>query len=342
LNVSGSGRYVRVFGIARGTGYGYSLWDFEVWSPATGVSSSASSKSSVSSASVVSSVASSSKSSVSSASVASSSKSSVGSSSSVAAGTNLAFNRPAAASTKEGDNTDAKFAFDGSADTRWASAFTDAQWISVDLGASYDLNKVVLKWEGAYGKSYEIQVSADNVTWTKAYGTTTGAGGTETLTVAGTGRYVRLNGTLRGTGYGYSLWEFEVYGTPAVVGNKALGKPAFASSNEGDGLAATFAVDGNSNTRWASQATDAQWIYVDLGTVRSISSVNLLWEAAYGKAYNVQVSNDAVTWTTVQSITNGDGGADNIPVSASGRYVRIQGVTRGTGYGYSLWNFEVY
>ena len=342
LNVSGSGRYVRVFGIARGTGYGYSLWDFEVWSPATGVSSSASSKSSVSSASVVSSVASSSKSSVSSASVASSSKSSVGSSSSVAAGTNLALNRPAAASTKEGDNTDAKFAFDGSADTRWASAFSDAQWISVDLGASYDLNKVVLKWEGAYGKSYEIQVSADNVTWTKAYGTTTGAGGTETLTVAGTGRYVRLNGTLRGTGYGYSLWEFEVYGTPAVVGNKALGKPAFASSNEGDGLAATFAVDGNSNSRWASQATDAQWIYVDLGAVRSITSVNLLWEAAYGKAYNVQVSNDAVTWTTVQSITNGDGGADNIPVSASGRYVRIQGVTRGTGYGYSLWNFEVY
>jgi len=340
LNVSGNGRYVRVFGIARGTGYGYSLWDFEVWTPAAGVSSvsSASSKSSLSSASV----ASSSKSSVSSASVASSSKSSASSSSSVAAGANLALNRPATASTKEGDTTAANFAFDGNAGTRWASAFSDAQWISVDLGASYDLNKVILKWEGAYGKSYEIQVSADNVTWTKAYGTTTGAGGVETLNVTGTGRYVRLNGTLRGTGYGYSLWEFEVYGTPAVVGNKALNKPAVASSNEGDGVAATFAVDGNSNTRWASQFTDAQWIYVDLGAVTSISRVSLLWESAYGKAYNIQVSNDAVTWTTIKSITNGDGGIDDNAVSGSGRYVRVQGVTRGTGYGYSLWNFEVY
>ncbi|RYY04977.1 MAG: discoidin domain-containing protein [Gammaproteobacteria bacterium] len=162
------------------------------------------------------------------------------------------------------------------------------------------------------------------------------------MNVTGTGRYVRLNGTLRGTGYGYSLWEFEVYGTPAVVGNKALNKPAVASSNEGDGVAATFAVDGNSNTRWASQFTDAQWIYVDLGAVTSISRVSLLWESAYGKAYNIQVSNDAVTWTTIKSITNGDGGIDDNAVSGSGRYVRVQGVTRGTGYGYSLWNFEVY
>ncbi len=342
LNVSGSGRYVRMFGIARGTGYGYSLWDFEVWSPAAGVSSSASSVASSSSkSSVASSVVSSVASSVVSSSVTSSSKSSA-SSSSVAASANLALNRPATASSREGDTTDASFAFDGNTGTRWASAWTDAQWISVDLGATYDLNKVVLKWEGAYGKSYEIQVSADNVNWTKAYGTTTGAGGTETLSVAGTGRYVRLNGTLRGTGYGYSLWEFEVYGTPAVAGNKALNKPAVSSSDEGAGLAANFAVDGNSTTRWASQATDAQWIYVDLGAVRPITGVSLHWETAYGKAYNIQVSNDATTWTTVQSITNSDGGYDDIPLSTSGRYVRMQGVTRATGYGYSLWDFEVY
>ena len=43
--------------------------------------------------------------------------------------------------------------------------------------------------------------------------TTTGAGGTQTLNVTGTGRYVRMYGTARGTGYGYSLWEFKVYGT---------------------------------------------------------------------------------------------------------------------------------
>jgi hypothetical protein len=233
-------------------------------------------------------------------------------------------------------------AFDGKADTRWASAFADPQWIYVDLGASYSINKVVLTWEAAYGKSYEIQTSADAVTWTKIYGTTTGVGGKETLNVVGSGRYVRLYGTARGTGYGYSLFEFEVYGSASVAGNAALNRPAVASSNEGDGLAAAFAVDGNSATRWASLATDAQWIYVDLGSVRAITGVTLHWEAAYGKAYNIQVSNDATTWTTIKSITDGNGDYDDIPVSGSGRYVRIQGVTRGTGYGYSLWDFEVY
>jgi beta-glucosidase len=37
--------------------------------------------------------------------------------------------------------------------------------------------------------------------------------GTQTLTVSGSGRYVRMYGTARATPYGYSLWEFQVYGT---------------------------------------------------------------------------------------------------------------------------------
>ena len=349
LNVSGSGRYVRLFGIARGTGYGYSLWDFEVWSPAAGVSSSASSvssassKSSVSSASVVSSsVASSSKSSVSSASVASSSKSSVGSSSSVAAGANLALNRPAVASTDEGAGTAASYAADGNSGTRWASQQTDAQWIYVDLGASYSINKVVLNWEAAYGKSYEIQTSNDAVTWTKIYGTTTGVGGKETLNITGTGRYVRMFGTLRGTGYGYSLWDFEVYGSAVSVVNKALNRPAVSSSDENAGTTANLATDGNTATRWASQYTDAQWIYTDLGSVQSVSKVILNWEGAYGKAYQIQVSSDALNWTTISTVTNGVGGIETLNVNGSGRYVRLLGTTRATGYGYSLWSFEVY
>jgi hypothetical protein len=39
------------------------------------------------------------------------------------------------------------------------------------------------------------------------------AAGTQTLSVSGTGRYLRMYGTVRGTGYGYSLWEFQVFGT---------------------------------------------------------------------------------------------------------------------------------
>jgi hypothetical protein len=334
LAVNGTGRYVRMYGTARGIGYGYSLFDFQVnnnpvasSSSVAVVSSSKSSSKSSSSSSLPSSVASSSRSSVAS-SVASSSE-------------NLALNRPAVASTTQ-DGLPVVNAFDGNANTRWGSAWNNAEWVYVDLGASYDINKVVLNWEGAYGKSYEIQTSADAITWTKIYGTTNGNGGVETLNITGTGRYVRMFGIERGTGYGYSLYEFAVQGTPAIVGNKALNKPAVASTSEGVGTAVVFAVDGNTNTRWSSQFSDGQWIYVDLGSTMSVNGVTLKWEGAYAKAYNIQVSNDATTWTTVKAETNSNGGFDDHLLSTSGRYVRILSVTRATGYGISLWDFEVY
>ncbi|MET0234050.1 MAG: family 16 glycosylhydrolase, partial [Kibdelosporangium sp.] len=83
----------------------------------------------------------------------------------------------------------------------------------VDLGATAHITQVVLQWDPAYATAYQIQTSADGTNWTSVYSTTTGKGFKETLTVTGTGRYVRMYGTARSNGYGYSLWEFQVYGT---------------------------------------------------------------------------------------------------------------------------------
>ncbi|MDX2561976.1 glycosyl hydrolase family 8 [Streptomyces sp. TX20-6-3] len=110
-------------------------------------------------------------------------------------------------------------AVDGSAATRWASLEgVDPQWIRIDLGANHTISRVKLNWEDAYGKTYRIQTSADGTTWSDVYSTTTGDGATDDLTVSGSGRYVRMYGTGRGTAYGYSLWEFEVYGAPTGTG----------------------------------------------------------------------------------------------------------------------------
>jgi chitodextrinase len=128
-------------------------------------------------------------------------------------GTNLALNHPATASSLQAAGYPASAAVDGSLTTRWSSAFSDPQWLEVDLGATHTINQVVLNWESAYGKAFQIQTSNDNVTWTTIYSTTTGTGGTQTLNVSGSGRYIRMYGTVRGTGYGYSLWEFQVFGT---------------------------------------------------------------------------------------------------------------------------------
>ncbi|MFF3773207.1 glycosyl hydrolase family 8 [Streptomyces sp. NPDC002232] len=106
-------------------------------------------------------------------------------------------------------------AVDGSASTRWASAEgADPQWIRIDLGARHTISRVRLNWEDAYGKAYRVQTSDDGSAWTDVYSTTAGDGATDDLTVSGSGRYVRLYATGRGTPYGYSLWEFEVYGAP--------------------------------------------------------------------------------------------------------------------------------
>ncbi|MFJ5546365.1 discoidin domain-containing protein [Streptomyces sp. NPDC093225] len=122
------------------------------------------------------------------------------------------------------------------------------------------------------------------------------------------------------------------------------GKPATSSSQEGAGLNAAKAFDGDPATRWASaEGSDPQWIRVDLGTTAAVSRVRLTWEAAYGKAYRVQISADGATWTTLASETAGNGGTDDwTALSGRGRYVRVHGTARGTPYGYSLYEFEVY
>ncbi len=141
----------------------------------------------------------------------------------VTSGVNLALNQPVTASSTS-DSTIAASAVDGNASTRWSSAHSDPQCIFVDLGATYSITEVAIIWESAYAVAYQIQVSSDAVNWTNIYSTATGTGGTNDLIgLSGTGRYVRIYGTKRafigGVQYGYSLYEFKVFGnvpTPPV------------------------------------------------------------------------------------------------------------------------------
>ncbi|MFJ2717935.1 beta-1,3-glucanase family protein [Streptomyces sp. NPDC087437] len=120
------------------------------------------------------------------------------------------------------------------------------------------------------------------------------------------------------------------------------GRPAVASSVENDTFPAAAAVDGNTGTRWSSAFSDPQWLRVDLGSVQQLTRVTLNWEAAYAKSFQIQTSTDANTWTTVHSTTTATGGIQNLAVTGSGRYVRVNGTERATPYGYSLWEFQVY
>ncbi|MFJ7265270.1 discoidin domain-containing protein [Streptomyces sp. NPDC099050] len=135
-----------------------------------------------------------------------------------AAPTLLSQGKPVTASSSEGAGTPASAAVDGNNGTRWSSQFSDPQWIQVDLGAAAQLSQVVLRWETAAAKAYRVELSTDGANWSTAYSTANGTGGVQTHDITGTARYVRVYGTQRTTGYGYSLWEFQVYGTTGGTG----------------------------------------------------------------------------------------------------------------------------
>ncbi|MFE3251999.1 discoidin domain-containing protein [Streptomyces sp. NPDC059209] len=131
--------------------------------------------------------------------------------------------KPVTVSSTENGGTPAAAAVDGDNGTRWSSAAADPQWIRIDLGSTVAVSQVVLRWETAYAKAYRIELSTNGTTWTSAYSTTTGPGGNETLNISGDARYVRLTGTTRATQYGYSLWEFQVYGESGGPGGPIQG-----------------------------------------------------------------------------------------------------------------------
>lgn len=122
------------------------------------------------------------------------------------------------------------------------------------------------------------------------------------------------------------------------------GRPVIASSIEDDTLTASKAVDGSTSTRWASaEGSDPQWIRVDLGQEAAVGRVRLNWEAAYAKAYRIEVSDDGTSFRTVKEVADGNGATDDLTgLQAHGRYVRVVGTQRGTSYGYSLWELQVY
>ena len=116
-------------------------------------------------------------------------------------------------SMQDGGDYQAENATDGDLGSRWSSAFSDPQWIAVDLGVPTEINRVELFWETARALAYEIQISDDGQNWKSVYATENGSGSRDMIKFSPvTTRWVRMYGTKRATQYGYSIWEFNVFG----------------------------------------------------------------------------------------------------------------------------------
>ncbi|CAM5593184.1 hypothetical protein GCM10010329_48740 [Streptomyces spiroverticillatus] len=131
------------------------------------------------------------------------------------ASANLAAGAPASASSAEWNpftSFAAGRAVDGDLGTRWASDWSDGQWLQVDLGATRTVGRVSLEWEKAYARGYRIEVSDDGKAWRSVWSTDKADGGLDTAVFAPVqARYVRMYGTARATKYGYSVKEASVF-----------------------------------------------------------------------------------------------------------------------------------
>ncbi len=234
-------------------------------------------------------------------------------------GVDLAFGRPVKASSRESwwDHAP-KHAVDGDPNTYWASKWSDPQWFYVDLGKSTDVSSVILRWhEWGYAKSYQIQVSDDAVNWATIYSTSSGDGGLDEINgLKGSGRYVRVHGSERGTFFSYALYEFKVYRLRLV--NLSI-EPDLVETDMQKGWGTTFKdgvwegwatydiVGFKAVPTWSDHAADPDctragsprwscdygWFEGDKGAVR-----NLTMDVAYPEERMCGTTGKEVLWST--------------------------------------------
>lgn len=268
----------------------------------------------------------------------------------------------ATATSSERGDLDAKFAIDGDRSTRWGSRFTDDESLTLEFAQSQVITRVRIDWENAHADSYLLQVSDDEKDWRTIKTVDGSQGGVEDITgLNGEGKFLRVLGRKRAGQYGYSILEIQAFtGTPSAPeappatpdpdGPVDLGKPgvvvkpagATSSEPENGGMSAAMAIDGKTNTRWASKpGVDNGWIQFDFARPTHIGYMKLHWEDAYAKRYKLSVSNDNQTWTDLRSVDNGQGKIEEFfNLNTVARHVRLQGIARSGAYGYSLWEVE--
>ena len=174
--------------------------------------------------------------------------------------------RPALASATESIAWTASGVTDNREDTRWSSGASGpaTQWIRIDLGTAQDIHRVRLHWARAYAAAYRLQVSHDGASWTDLHHTSSGDGGTDDLRgLTGTGRYLRVLATRRGTPEGYSLWDVRAYG------------PGRAAPATEPATTADVPPD-------AAGLTDGRKKEIALQLVSSAENSTLEWRSEYG------------------------------------------------------------
>lgn len=222
----------------------------------------------------------------------------------------------ASASAVQEDIFPASNVCDGQPGTRWSSPASDPQWVQVDMGQTATVCGVVLKWEDAFGRAYSVQTSEDGVEWLTAYSTEIGDGKTDDIYFKPVlARFVRVHGTKRATGWGYSLWEIDVKGPAEQIVLEAAAAP---------GRDASFAADGRLDTVWTSAQPGPCTLRVDLRKEKDVGGLRIDWGANHATALRYSVSADGSSWADMAELKGGIGKFDVLlHAGTKARYLRL-------------------
>lgn len=237
--------------------------------------------------------------------------------------------------------------------------YEDPQTWSMDLGRSYQIDKVVLYWENAAAKKYKIYVSENKTDWMEVASEEAGEKGRFKYDFAPTNaRYVKIKLEERTMEiYGYCMYEWQIFTVGSVeekeVPNLAENATAVASSDDGEN-SAEKAIDGDEGTMWRTEyiqdqtVTDEEKanenITLSWNSPQTFDTVKVKWGGGYMKGYKLQTSDDGETWTDMYEVTSGIASEyRNIRLkeAVTTSHLRLQGITFGA-YCFEIYEIQVY
>lgn len=285
-------------------------------------------------------------------------------------GENVAYRRTVDVSNSFNTNEYNKpdFLTDGNLDRGYQTAcvstnkenpYEDPQTWSIDLGKSYEIDKIVLYWENAAAKKYKIYVSENKTDWMEVASEEAGEKGRFKYDFAPTNaRYVKIELEERTMEiYGYCMYEWQIFTVGSVeekeVPNLAENATAVASSDDGEN-SAEKAIDGDEGTMWRTEyiqdqtVTDEEKanenITLSWNSPQTFDTVKVKWGGGYMKGYKLQTSDDGETWTDMYEVTSGIASEyRNIRLkeAVTTSHLRLQGITFGA-YCFEIYEIQVY
>ena len=285
-------------------------------------------------------------------------------------GRNVAYNRTVNVSNSFNTNEYNKpdFLTDGNLERGYQTACVssnkdnpheDPQTWSIDLGRSYEIDKIVLYWESAAAKKYKIYVSENKTDWMEVASEEAGEKGRFKYDFAPTNaRYVKIELEERTMEiYGYCMYEWQIFTVGSVeekeMPNLAKNATAVASSDDGEN-SAEKAIDGDEGTMWRTEyiqdptVTDEEKadenITLSWNSPQTFDTVKVKWGGGYMKGYKLQTSDDGETWTDMYEVTSGIASEyRNIRLkeAVTTSHLRLQGITFGA-YCFEIYQIQVY